>query len=649
MKLLPLLTFAGGLSIARAVTVYGVTGVVPQTALSGPNSTPSPVVAVYVPPAFNETTLDVPAIPDPAPPTQFTLQLLQNAQDVNGLSIPQSGAFYGFSIEMSVATQVIGINSSFLNPPFLNLMSLIVERAGHVNIRVGGNTQETAVLVDSLSSGKIMEKDKEASSNPTLTPTLYITPEILYMLRNVSSLLNARWYLGIPMNDTNNPRLQIGEAAEAILGDFLLGFQLGNEPNLYAAHGHRPQGWAQFDYFGEFGVMIQAVANDDKIHIRNNIIGPSISDTFWTTESVWDTGFLQSYAAFPSPETADQIIDPQREFPHYLNHKERITDTLAQYLNSSNIAQAMGKPFLMFETNTASCGGFLGLSDSYGAALWAIDFGLQMAYSNFSGSLLHVGGVSDVYNPFNPPQTNASGFSQWSVNPIFYSVLAVAETLGRTNASKVIDLQANTGDIHTPAYAIYENDKIARLALFNYVSDSTGASDSTVAIAIGGGETGQPNGTPASVKVKYLLAPSVSDKQNVTWAGQTLGRWLQSDGRFQGEEQVQTVDCDQGSNTCTVKVPAPGFALVFMSDDAFQQAAPQSTATFETTSVTRTINTATVDQAVLATSNGQNGKDRQKQGSTSKGSTGAAQMVSAPHLAALCLFILAGVSSVCLS
>jgi len=50
----------------------------------------------------------------------------------------------------------------------------------------------------------------------------------------------------------------------------------------------------------------------------------------------------------------------------------------------------------MFETNTASCGGFPGLSDSFGAAMWALDYSLQMAYSNFSGALLHVSG-EDVY------------------------------------------------------------------------------------------------------------------------------------------------------------------------------------------------------------------------------------------------------------
>lgn len=52
----------------------------------------------------------------------------------------------------------------------------------------------------------------------------------------------------------------------------------------------------------------------------------------------------------------------------------------------------------MFETNTASCGGFNGVSDSFGAALWALDYGLQMAYSNFTGALLHIGGMDVSYN-----------------------------------------------------------------------------------------------------------------------------------------------------------------------------------------------------------------------------------------------------------
>jgi hypothetical protein len=58
------------------------------------------------------------------------------------------------------------------------------------------------------------------------------------------------------------------------------------------------------------------------------------------------------------------------------------------------------------------------------------------------------------------------------------------------------------------------------VALFNYVTDPSGASSLTVSIAIGGGSTGQPNATPSEVKVKYLAANSVAQKGNFTWAGQ---------------------------------------------------------------------------------------------------------------------------------
>jgi hypothetical protein len=74
------------------------------------------------------------------------------------------------------------------------------------------------------------------------------------------------------------------------------------------------------------------------------------------------------------------------------------------------------------------------------------------------------------------------------------------EVLGNTNTSRVVDLFANGASDKTPAYAIYENDQLARVALFNYLDDGTGALALDVAISIGGNTTGQP--TPASVQVK---------------------------------------------------------------------------------------------------------------------------------------------------
>jgi hypothetical protein len=56
--------------------------------------------------AYDPTVLTAPAVPSPAPSTQFFLQLNSAPNAVQGLSIPLSGDFLGFSIEFSVVNQV---------------------------------------------------------------------------------------------------------------------------------------------------------------------------------------------------------------------------------------------------------------------------------------------------------------------------------------------------------------------------------------------------------------------------------------------------------------------------------------------------------------------------------------------------------------
>ncbi|THV02731.1 hypothetical protein K435DRAFT_748884 [Dendrothele bispora CBS 962.96] len=592
--------------------------------------------------AYNPTVLQPPDLPNPMPSLQFGIQLVNGGTP--GTSIPQPGAFMGFSIEMSVANQVLGKNSSYIQVPFLNLMSNIVKRAGAVHVRVGGNTQEFAEMVDSLPNGRILQKELNNTSNPTQTPPLDYTPDLLYMMRNISDFLNVRWYLGIPFNDTNW-RLQIAERGQEILGEYLIGLQTGNEPDLYVRHGHRNEGWGPNDFLSEMQSLVSAMqtsASNGSPYAstyQKLLIGPNVNTGDWTPEMVWDTGFvdtLNDNLAFLSVEhypadncaaqfnTGGQIVDPQAEFPYYLQHSAG-QGLVAPYLNSTAYAQSKGKKLLMFETNTASCGGFAGISDSFGAALWGLDYGLQMAHSNFSGALFHIGGQNVFYNPFTPPPTNQSTFRQWTIGPIYYSAIVMAEALGAKGDARVLDLNVNDGNTYTPAYAIYENDNPVRVALFNYMNDPSGASNYIASIAIGGGNTGQSPSTPSSVKVKYLAAGSVSQKGNFTWAGQTWGDHFASDGRPMGEESVQTVNCDTGNNVCQVQVPAPGFALVFLSEDALSESenGGDDVKTFATSAVTRSINTATVDPQVLATSNGHKaGELKDRLGSTSKGSTG---------------------------
>ncbi|KAJ6545100.1 glycoside hydrolase family 79 protein [Mycena vulgaris] len=625
----PALLRAGGLCwlvlVRASVTVYS------QMPFEGSRATGTANPALYTgAAAYDPTVLLPPPIPYPPPPMIFSQQL--SSAPPLGVSIPQSGHFYGFSIEFSVINQILGINGSFLQVPFLNLMSLMAARGGSVRVRIGGNTQETATMVSSLPDGKMMEKGHPADDpSQMLTPSLLYTPEVVYMLANISSLVNVQWYLGIPLNDTQQLRLEIAEVAEAVLGDRLLGFQVGNEPDQYGIHHHRPMTYGPSDYSNDFGLVDAALRADPKIaSVDRKLIGPSISGN-WKLEDIWATGFLDTYkdslaalAVEYYPEnncaavlhTSNTTVDPQEIFYTYLNHTAG-KKIVRKYLNSTMIAQSYDKPFVMFESNTASCGGFPGVSDSFGSALWALDYGLQMASSNLTGALLHVGGQNVYYNPFTPPPTNQSTYHSWTIGPIYYSALIVAEAFGKSNQSRIIDLQMNNDSIYTPGYAIYDTN-ISRLALFNYISDPTGASDYTATFSVDGAGTGLINGSPAQVKVKYLRAPSVSDKQNITWAGQTFGSNFASDGRLTGVLDVQTVSCDTSANTCQIQVPAPGFALVFLNDPAGETIENPSATTWPTTAQTRTINTLSVDPSMLATSNGHWGAD-ERLGSTSPG------------------------------
>ncbi|KAF9033112.1 hypothetical protein BJ165DRAFT_1515715 [Panaeolus papilionaceus] len=621
----------------NAVTIYGQ---IPlgQTQSGNPSATNAAPVSQPTLAAYNTTQLIPPALPDPPPALSYPLFVGKAASSVNGLSIPHVGpSFWGFSIEMSVLSQVLGKNSSFLGVPFLNLMANLQERAGGVYIRIGGNTQEFATMVpdDSpfLQPYHTFGKTDSGTTQTTKTPAVLYTVDMFYIASNISSLVNVKWFLGIPFNDSVNWRLDIAEYGQEILGNNLLGLQAGNEPDFYEQFGRRLGPYAPSDYANEVQALIEVIDANPRIPQKNMLVGPSIATGPWQPEQVWETGYIDrfkdrmfsfSVENYPHDNCAAQYdtgrphTDPQELFPYYLNH-QNLLEHVGKYTNTGNLVAATGKPLIMFETNTASCGGFMGISDSFGAALWATDYGFLLAHNNFTHAMLHVGGQNAFYNPFTSPPTNQSTYNQWTVGAVYYSTLILAEAFGKTNTSRVIDLRANTDSPYTPAYALFENDILSKIALFNYMDDlGTGTHTVNVAVTI-------PDGVPTSgVRVKYLTSPSVSSK-NISWAGQTFGEQFTVDGRLRGDIDIQSIQCDATTNVCTVPVRAPGFALVFFDQRDQAMNLGQATQTFSTSAHTKLHNTAYMDPSAVAMSNGHSGLDRQKLGSTSMGSVNAAQ------------------------
>lgn len=181
----------------------------------------------------------------------------------------------------------VGHNSSLIQPVFLNLMQNIVSRCGAVHVRVGGNTQDFATVVPAIEGfSGILKKDKGAlkTNNPTETPPTFLALDLFYLMRNISSFTNVHWYLGIPFNDTNF-RLGIVDSSEAILGDYLLGFQAGNEPDFYQAHGHRTDPYGPAGYVNDIGALVSAMSDEKYSKARSSLIVPSIANSNgWTNQ-----------------------------------------------------------------------------------------------------------------------------------------------------------------------------------------------------------------------------------------------------------------------------------------------------------------------------------------------------------------------------
>ncbi|TXT10651.1 hypothetical protein VHUM_02156 [Vanrija humicola] len=321
--------------------------------------------------AYDPTVLIPPAPPSP-PVTRVDVPIPADPVGAGfQLSIPQHGNFLGFSIELSVATAVMGKNAGKLEPAFLNYMVNLKNRAraGPI-IRVGGNTQDSSSLsLTSFANGVAVEKIKQGPKI-TSTPIVSYSLDLLHLMANITSLVGIDWFFGLPFNSTTIPTHEaalVAKTALSVLGPKLRALSLGNEPDLYAGHQERDPSYNLQAYLGEFTQVRTDVLS--AISEQSLLAGPSVccSVEGFDIGDVLSAGWLTTNAPYLSYVTIQRypynncgvngkVVDPQAIFSSYLSHTGPQALT-SLYLEASNAAQAVGKPIIMQEMNTASCGG----------------------------------------------------------------------------------------------------------------------------------------------------------------------------------------------------------------------------------------------------------------------------------------------------
>ncbi len=241
-------------------------------------------------------------------------------------------------------------------------------------------------------------------------------------------------------------------AAKAALGPWLEAFEFGNEPNSYALHGMREEPWGLEQYnaqVGEYRAGIEAAAPGVPVW-GPDVSGSSAFET-WGPGEVVDqrpttlTGHhypLGCEQKKPVPSVTSLLSSPiwRRE-----------VGSVRRYVS---LSQSAGLPFRMDETNSVSCGGVAGISNSFASALWAAGYLPKLMGSGSVGVNMH-GNVANCkgYSPICAPGPEELSDGQLQAQPKWYSLLIARQLLDTRPLPTATKLRRTDANVHVLGFA----------------------------------------------------------------------------------------------------------------------------------------------------------------------------------------------------
>lgn len=428
------------------------------------------------------------------------------------LVIPRD--FLGLGYEIS-SVAVPGLLSAD-NRTYVQLVRTL---SGHGVIRVGGNTSDDASFA----------ADKRAVSAPKGT---VVNETAVQQLGAFLQATNWRLIWGLNLGSTDEEQaVAEAEAIARAAGTRLLAFEIGNEPDLFArGTKHRPEGYSYKDFLNEFRRYKAAI----RVRLpQAPFAGPDVAGaTEWVAQFARDEG-----------------RDLKLLTHHYYRECASATSTLAKLLQvDPKVAPELAKlrlassssnvPYRVCETNSFCGGGRPGVSDSFGAALWVLDFMFQLAFAGCAGVNMETG-VNQLgfISSYSPIRENEGG--SYVAAPEFYGMLAFAQA----SQGALVAVDCDAAGANITAYAVAGEGRSLSVTIIN----KEPLLDASVSLAVFG-KTG-------AARVFRLSAPSLEARNSVTFGGSAVT----SDGRW-NFEPAELVPISEGGGT--IRVPAGSAAVL---------------------------------------------------------------------------------------
>ncbi|KAI0780147.1 glycoside hydrolase superfamily [Fomes fomentarius] len=313
-------------------------------------------------------------------------------------------------------------------------------------VRIGGTTQDRATYDANLKTAVNYTVADPADAPLSLTygPSFF----------SLASQLKGSVIVGLnrQLNNQGNS-LSAAQAAKSTMGN-LFAIELGNEPDLYSSSSPIASGtgWSN-------SIDIQ---NEAKWFTA---LAPSLGNIFqgavylsWNTQTLVQNigsaalNTIKSISRHSYPQSA--CGGASTNLPNLMSHSG-IHSYVQQFKAEATVARNAGKRFFLGETNSATCGGG-GISPTFGAALWIVDYVLQSALIGAERLYFHHGTIGNC------------AYCWWGTNNVYspyYGAVFVSDFLGTDGVTLAA---LDTGSSAIATYAVYSSSNVPlRLLVVN--------------------------------------------------------------------------------------------------------------------------------------------------------------------------------------
>ncbi|ATY63601.1 Glycoside superfamily [Cordyceps militaris] len=398
----------------------------------------------------------------------------------NPHSIPGQ-SFISYSIELSSFPDFAG-NLSNPNTFTNNLLTNIGDILGSKPyIRVGGNTQDYALFNASLPV-QIHGTYDPARSNDYPT-TIVLGPSFFESYQTLPGVRFSHGFnlaKGAISADGWQALVDTAPLACRALGrDRFYAYEYGNEPNNFNLGGKyapRTTSWGPEDYVAEWlngtaEIRRQMLAHCPELEPEYlEFMAPSYDDRVSSLKAldVWNLGIDQgnNINTYSVHNYIDGATSPGVTLQSTLMNHTRTTRDVDEQVRQYDKIMATGHgtaPLVFGETNSLYFQGKPGLSNSFGAALWGLDFNMYSASAGYQRVHMHQG-TNYRYQSWQPVETAKA---VKGTKAPYYGNMAAAAALGNLTRGDVTVASLPLASDTEAAYAVYEGGRLRRLLAIN--------------------------------------------------------------------------------------------------------------------------------------------------------------------------------------